>query len=70
MKVLIMNGMSIAATPSFTKEGVGGIAVNLRDISATKPRLKVKRVRFQFRIPNSELEIQVIMKVNFYFTDT
>jgi len=46
------------------------IAVNLRDISATKARLEVQKLRFQFRIPNSELEIQVIMKVYFYFTDT
>jgi len=46
------------------------IAVNLRDISATKARLEVKKLRFQCRIPNSELEIQVIMKAYFYFTDT
>jgi len=35
------------------------IAVNLRDISATKPKLEVKWLRFEFIIPNAELEIQV-----------
>jgi len=38
------------------------IAVNLRDISVTKARLEVKKSKFEFRVPNSELEIQVNLK--------
>jgi len=44
-------------------EGVRGIAINLSDIAAIKARLEVKKLRFEFRVPNSELEIQVNMKV-------
>ncbi len=32
------------------------IAVNLRVISAPKPKLEGKRFRFEFRIPNAEVQ--------------
>jgi hypothetical protein len=44
-------------------QAIWAIAVNLRDIPATKARLEVKKLRFEFRVPNSELEIQINMKV-------
>ena len=50
--------------------GAEAIAVNLRGMAAIKARMEVKMLRFQCRIPSSELEIQVFMKVNFYFTGT
>jgi len=50
------------ALPPIHLTPLSPIAVNLRDISATKARLEVQKLRFEFRVPNSELEIQVILK--------
>ena len=50
---------------------VSGIAVNLRDIFALKPKLEGKRYRFEFRIPNAEVQDSGHLEVaDFHFMNT